>query len=321
MSNTARITTSKLVSLANAVRGVSGENGLLTLPGMVELLESVGGVSRAGTYNAQGRLINTWDELVLNNAAKMQGSKLTSLVVDTNSVAKIVFPDTIATLGSGSLYGFSKYPDLYFPDSIKTIESDTFRKYKSVNIYCTQDNYIKYYNGNSSFMGVSAVFMYEHETIITPEMLAIPGTYDYDGILLKSWEQLISDQDIIINNGDLEFKYESPPNQDNNIAFEGIYAIIFPDNLPLSNMSARSTWFNYWPQLLEIVLPNGLVNIPNSFITSCYHLWRIVIPETVTNIDNWAFWGNIDSKVLHIHYNGTATGAPWRVEYATIISD
>ena len=64
--------------------------------------------------------------------------------------------------------------------------------------------------------------------------------------------------------------------------------------------------FYYCTDLTSVTIPNSVTSIGEGAFYYCKSLTDITIPNSVTSIGKEAFNG-----VLHITYNGTATGSPW----------
>ena len=113
------------------------------------------------------------------------------------------------------------------------------------------------------------------------------------------------------------------------------------DNAPFYDIASQITSFTFGDNvesipdaicenmhLSSVIIPNSVTTINNSAFKGCAGLTSVTIPESVTSIEDKAFYDcsslsavvpdNVTSikdstfyNVLNVKYNGTATGSPW----------
>ena len=91
-----------------------------------------------------------------------------------------------------------------------------------------------------------------------------------------------------------------------NLDLSGISNTTFPNELFSGNQT-----------ILSIILPNGLIEIPNNAFYNC-RLTSILIPNSVTTIGSSAFYDC--SALTNVYYNGSV--ADWcQIEFSNIFSN
>lgn len=168
----------------------------------------------------------------------------------------------------------------------------------------------------------------------SPVVLA-PGTYDENDNLLKSWAQLVSDEDVYINPMAQLYIPSSKKSMFDNTNVDAAKKIVIDQSV----IEINNNGFYNCTSLTEIIIPNSVTRIRDNAFQGCTSLTDITIPNSVTEIDD-AFDGctslaeiTIPNSVTHIakfafsncenlttiHYSGTATGAPWGATNATVV--
>ena len=129
----------------------------------------------------------------------------------------------------------------------------------------------------------------------TPEVVKY-GLFSDDGIvIIKSWDQLVTDGDITVEGTTVKKSKKS------------LYGDLkIADNIT----SIGDNAFQSCSDLTIVNIPDSVTSIGDNAFQSCNNLLLITIPDSVTSIGNNAFDG-----VLKIHYNGTASGSPWGATY------
>ena len=107
-----------------------------------------------------------------------------------------------------------------------------------------------------------------------------PGTYDANGRLLKSWEQLFDD-------GDLSYD-ETRRTLKANTKFEGVYKLVINGDNKYNNFSTRT--FSGCA-LTEIVILDGITSLGNMLFYNCSNLTSITLPSTLRSTGGYTFGG------------------------------
>lgn len=112
-----------------------------------------------------------------------------------------------------------------------------------------------------------------------------PGLYSQNWTLVKSWDALISDGTIHVNNGVLttNFDYDTGENSSSDALLSNL--IISDD---VTELGAYA--FNSCYELETVVIPDSVTNIGDFAFTGCTNLASISIPNNVTNIGTAAFY-------------------------------
>lgn len=148
------------------------------------------------------------------------------------------------------------------------------------------------------------------------------GIYDSNGDVLKTWEELVSENSVTVEGGVLT----TADNRTN--IFRHAAKVIIPDDvtaigddafqgcqyitsivIPAGVTTIGSGSFYYCIALSELVLPDGLTKIGARAFTNCDGFTEFTIPSSVTTIGTNAF-SDCDNLTT-INYSGTATGYPW----------
>lgn len=153
------------------------------------------------------------------------------------------------------------------------------------------------------------------------ETVLATGTYDASGNLLKSWNQLATDGDVIITNGELTTPNDRPTRFANvekvvidpsvtNIsdsAFDGCTGLT-TINIPDSVTSIGTRSFYNCRSLTTINIPNSVTSIGGDAFMSCDNLTTITIPDSVTSISNNVFRACTSLATINIPDSVTSIG-------------
>lgn len=131
-----------------------------------------------------------------------------------------------------------------------------------------------------------------------------PGLYDENGSLIKTWQELKDEHNIIVYTEFGELSGNPGDNgtrtlegilvidsevtcikEDTFLHVSGLKGIILPDSLTEIEANA----FRYCSGLEEIDIPNGVKTIGESAFEGCTNLTQINIPSSVKNIEEFAF--------------------------------
>ncbi len=197
----------------------------------------------------------------------------------------------VETVGA---YAFNKCLSLEtitFGDKIKTIGANAFNECSALKSVNLPDSLEKI--GNYAFYGCSAL-----DNIVIPAIITDFGRYTFSrsGITKASFKEgtKTTGPFIFENCAKLETVYlpDSIEHLEEN-TFAGCTALASV-TLP-KNLKTMDSYVLYQCPITEIVLPDGLTNVPMCTFKSCLELDSIVIPDSVTSVGDSAF---IDCKGL-----------------------
>lgn len=124
------------------------------------------------------------------------------------------------------------------------------------------------------------------------EMKTQPGLYKADGSIV-SWQQLLDDGTIKVQDGELTSGYTDPTNTSAS-ALTG--TLVIDDSVTSLGENALANCTH----LTGITIPDSFTTINNGAFAGCTAL-DLAVPDTVTTIDTDAF-----KNVKHVTYNGSA---------------
>lgn len=149
-----------------------------------------------------------------------------------------------------------------------------------------------------------------------------PGLYSAEGVMTASWDLLVSDGTIHVNDGVVTTNYVNLhnlskdtlvgkliiPNSVTSIGERAFYDCsgLTSVTIPNSVTSIGRNAFYGCSGLTSVTIPNSVTSIGNEAFYWCSNLTPVTIPNSVTSIGSNAFY-----QVPHINYNGSASGSPW----------
>ncbi len=191
---------------------------------------------------------------------------------------EIAIPEGVTSIGDGAFRDCEALTELALPQGLKKIESYAF-------IGCTGLSYIDIPDGVETIDGhivneptqlrctlgsSAAIAVSRSNNGFYSDDLYLRYTFDDDGV----------------QNGLTMMKYVGESSE-----------VIVPDDVTELQYST----FSECRQLLtRVVLPDGLLSIPESLLNNCTNLKEVVIPESVTTIENYAFSGCASLEKIHL---------------------
>lgn len=287
----------------------------------------------SGTYNANGQLVRTWDQLLSAGAITVENGVLNTehgtnkfgnpyssfsdngpyynseemtLVIDDSVLEigeraflhadfnNIVLPKNIVKIGGQAFWNWS----LDTPSG--NAPSYTFVIPESVNVLSD--------NALGNLTKLTKIVMLSH---ITPDSGLGAGCFSgcdnlKDFTFPNGWTR--TGVGTLARCGGEYWEPTDPNNK-----YYGLKKVRFPDSLIRINESC----FNWCVNLSDVILPPNLLYIDDYAFYSCKSLTEITIPNSVVDIGSSAF-GSCE-KLTTIHYSGSATGAPWGATNATVV--
>ena len=193
----------------------------------------------------------------------------TALFSGCKALSAASIPEGVVSIGSGAFRNCASLTELALPQGLKKIGSNAFIGCKSLTYIEIPDGVemVEYFIAESTIqlrcaIGSSAAIAVSRSNDgFYSDDLYLRYTFDDDGV----------------QNGLTLMKYVGASSE-----------VIVPDGVTELQYST----FSECRQLLtRVVLPNGLLSIPESLLNNCTNLKEVVIPESVTTIENHAFFG------------------------------
>ena len=249
----------------------------------------------------------------------------------------VVIPSKVTTISSRMFYNCTSLSNIYIHKDITSIDSGAFYGCKNLDkitvdeenaIYDSRDNSnaIIETATNTLIVGsnntvipnsVTSIVKYaffgrsKMKSLYIPKSITSIGTYVFNN--MSSLEKIIVEEGNCV--------YDSRDNS-NAIIETATNKLLHGSNntvIPNSVTNIANGAFDGRTSLTEIIIPNSVTSIGYGAFFDCTNLTTITIPESVTSIDKFTFSGSANLKT--IYYKGTASGAPWGAENATVISD
>ena len=185
------------------------------------------------------------------------------------ALKEIAIPEGVTSIGNGAFRDCEALTELALPQGLKKIESYVF-------IGCTGLSYIDIPDGVETIDG----YIVNEPTQLRCTLgssAAVAVSRSNDGFYSDDLYLRYTFDDDGVQNGLTLMKYVGASSE-----------VIVPDGVTKLQYST----FSECRQLLtRVVLPNGLLSIPESLLNNCTNLKEVVIPESVTTIENHAFFG------------------------------
>ena len=193
----------------------------------------------------------------------------TALFSGCKALSAASIPQGVVSIGSGAFRNCASLTELALPQGLKKIGSNAFIGCKSLTYIEIPDGVetVEYFIAESTIQlrcaigSSAAVAVSRSNDGFYSDDLYLRYTFDGDGV----------------QNGLTLMKYVGASSE-----------VIVPDGVTKLQYST----FSECRQLLtRVVLPDGLLSIPESLLNNCTNLKEVVIPESVTTIENHAFFG------------------------------
>ena len=202
----------------------------------------------------------------------------TALFSGCKALSAVSIPEGVVSIGSGAFRNCASLTGLVLPQGLKKIGGNAFIGCKSLTYIEIPDGVetVEYFIAESTIqlrcaLGRSAAIAVSRSNDgFYSDDLYLRYTFDGDGV----------------QNGLTLMKYVGASSE-----------VIVPDGVTELQYST----FSECRQLLtRVVLPDGLLSIPESLLNNCTNLKEVVIPESVTTIENHAFFGCASLEKIHL---------------------
>ena len=291
MANKVIISRSKMISLANAIRSITGSTAPLSIDSIIQTIHTlnssggtnIGGLYQTGAveaYRALGDdaindlLVTSWNDLISDK----------TIISTTDS---IVPGQILPELPEKNQYGFyfgvpynylgSEYSVKFFEDGSveETFEGESF-----------------------AFPAGSAIYSQNTADMTNPDIDYDIAYFSEDGTVMTWWDEKYFVGSPILLNGDLFIPntYGAQLNFSSQTLLTGV---VLPKDLTYINNYA----FSYCTSLTEIVIPNSVTSIGDSVFEGCENIQNIELPNSVTSIGVYAF--DCCENTENVYYNGT----------------
>ena len=193
----------------------------------------------------------------------------TALFSGCKALSAASIPEGVVSIGSGAFRNCASLTELALPQGLKKIGSNAFIGCKSLTYIEIPDGVetVEYFIAESTIQlrcaigSSAAVAVSRSNNGFYSDDLYLRYTFDDDGVQsgLTLMKYVGTSSEVIVPDGVTELQY--------------------------------STFSECRQLLTRVVLPDGLLSIPESLLNNCTNLKEVVIPESVTTIENHAFFG------------------------------
>lgn len=208
------------------------------------------------------------------------------------TVTKVVLPAGLTKLESDIFSGCTALKEIAIPEGVTSIGNGAFRDCEALTELALPQGLKKI--GSNAFIGCKSLTYIEiPDGVETVEHFIAESTIQLRCDLGSSAAVAVSRSNDGFYSDDLYLRYTFDGDGVQNgltlMKYVGASSeVIVPDGVTKLQYST----FSECRQLLtRVVLPNGLLSIPESLLNNCTNLKEVVIPESVTTIENHAFFG------------------------------
>lgn len=211
---------------------------------------------------------------------------------DCKTVTKVVLPAGLTKLESDIFSGCTALKEIAIPEGVTSIGNGAFRDCEALTELALPQGLKKI--GSNAFIGCKSLTYIEiPDGVETVEYFIAESTIQLRCAIGSSAAIAVSRSNDGFYSDDLYLRYTFDDDGVQNgltlMKYVGASSeVIVPDGVTKLQYST----FSECRQLLtRVVLPNGLLSIPESLLNNCTNLKEVVIPESVTTIENHAFFG------------------------------
>ena len=211
---------------------------------------------------------------------------------DCNTVTKVVLPAGLTKLESNIFSGCTGLKEIAIPEGVTSIGNGAFRGCEALTELALPQGLKKI--GGNAFIGCKSLTYIEiPDGVETVEYFIAESTIQLRCAIGSSAAVAVSRSNDGFYSDDLYLRYTFDDDGVQNgltlMKYVGASSeVIVPDGVTKLQYST----FSECRQLLtRVVLPNGLLSIPESLLNNCTNLKEVVIPESVTTIESHAFFG------------------------------
>ena len=211
---------------------------------------------------------------------------------DCKTVTKVVLPAGLTKLESNIFSGCTALKEIAIPEGVTSIGNGAFRDCEALTELALPQGLKKI--GSNAFIGCKSLTYIEiPDGVETVEHFIAESTIQLRCDLGSSAAVAVSRSNDGFYSDDLYLRYTFDGDGVQNgltlMKYVGASSeVIVPDGVTKLQYST----FSECRQLLtRVVLPDGLLSIPESLLNNCTNLKEVVIPESVTTIENHAFFG------------------------------
>ena len=250
-----------------------------------------------------GLQILTWEQLLSSGRVTVSNGALTG--ANSAMAGELRISNTITSIANSAFKNYTNLTGVVIPDSVTTIGGDAFYgctgviKYELV--YHTQIPELgtSVFNNINSNCKIYVPFTLYNDWIAADNWSTwadyiepMAGLYNEStGGLIYSWQELLDNNYITVNNGELDGNSSS--------ALAG-HLVISNDVTNIGNSA-----FNGYSKLTRVTIPSSVTSIGNSAFSGCSGLTSLTIGSGVTSIGERAFYGC--TRVQTLTYNGNVT--------------
>lgn len=220
---------------------------------------------------------------------------------DCKTVTKVVLPAGLTKLESNIFSGCTGLKEIAIPEGVTSIGNGAFRDCEALTELALPQGLKKI--GSNAFIGCKSLTYIEiPDGVETVEYFIAESTIQLRCAIGSSAAVAVSRSNDGFYSDDLYLRYTFDGDGVQNgltlMKYIGASSeVIVPDGV---TKLQYSTFSECRQRLTRVVLPNGLLSIPESLLNNCTNLKEVVIPESVTTIENHAFFGCVSLEKINL---------------------